>query len=104
MYSKGEYGAPQMDTNLGKAAEVKNVFLMYTGVSLMDEKHKDIDLSKGIGYYISNGKAVSVTFKKTAVNGMIKVYGEDGEEIKVNPGRSWFCVAPANYSSQLKLS
>lgn len=78
-YKKGEYGADHIDETTGKAIEVKNVFLMYTDVSLMaDGYHKEIDMSKGSGYYISNGILKKVTFKKPSVDDMIKVYDEDG--------------------------
>ncbi len=101
-YSKGQNGKPHMDTNKNSAIQTKNVFLMYANVGyLADNYHKEIDMTKGTGYYISNGKSIEVTFKKATINDAIKVYSADGAEIKVNAGKSYFCVVPNSQREKL---
>ncbi|MFZ2537600.1 MAG: DUF3048 domain-containing protein [Oscillospiraceae bacterium] len=101
-YSKGQNGKPHLDTNKNAAVQSTNVFLMYTDVGyLADNYHKEITMAKGTGYYISNGKAIDVTFKKASVDEAIKVYSADGVEIKVNVGKSYFCVVPNSQREKL---
>ena len=61
------------------------------------EKYLNIDLtSGGDGIYITNGKAIDVTWKKEGkeVDGLpTKVYDKKtGEEITYNKGKTWYCV------------
>lgn len=105
LYSKSQNGKPHLDTNKNAAVQSKNIFLMYTEVGFMaDDYHKEIEMSRGSGYYISNGKSIEVTFKKAAVGDTIKVYGADGTEIKVNAGKSYFCVIPNSQREKLVIS
>lgn len=104
LYKKGQYGTGHVDATTGNAVAVKNVFLMYTGVDTIDTKgHKDVELSAGSGYYLTNGKAIPVTFQKDGASGMIKVLSADGAEQTVNPGKSWFCVIPSGEQSKLSM-
>lgn len=105
LYKKGQYGGDHIDETTRKAVEVQNVFLMYTDVSLMpDGLHKEIDMSKGHGYYFTNGKMQPVTFQKTDEQSSIKVFAADGSECKVTPGQTWFCVIPSEFEKKLSIS
>lgn len=95
MYVKQQNGKPHLDENLGEACKVKNILVMYTDVPLMaDQKHKDVNLASGVGYYISEGKRIDVTFKKDSVDSYLKVFDKTGEELKLNVGNSWICISP----------
>lgn len=104
LYSKQQNGKLHIDTNKNEPIKCTNVFLMYTKVGyLPDNYHKEIDLSNGSGYYISNGKAIEVTFKKPSIGDTIKVYSKDGTEIKVNAGKSYFCIADNSQKGKLTI-
>ena len=46
----------------------------------------------GAGLFITNGKAVQVTWKKDSeTNGPTKYYYEDGTEIVLNQGKTYIC-------------
>lgn len=102
-YRKSEYGSEQIDLNTNLPVSVTNIFLMYSNVSMLDQVHKDIDLSKGTGYYITEGRAAEVTFKKESVQEPIRVFDQSGEEIQVNAGKSWFCIAPSSEKEKVFL-
>lgn len=92
-YTKTQSGSPHIDELTGEKLEFDNIFLMYTDISNMaDGYHKEIALENGEGYYISKGLAVKVSFKKDGINGKMQVLSEDGKEIAVNSGKSYFCV------------
>lgn len=105
LYKKGQYGGDHIDETTGEAVKVKNVFLMYTDVSLMsDGLHKEINLASGHGYYFTNGKMQKVTFRKADEQSSIKVLAADGSECKVTPGQTWFCVIPSEFEAKLNIS
>jgi len=105
LYSKGQFGQPHIDSATKKACAVKNVLIMFTSVGLLPNgKNKEVDLSNGTGYYISNGKRIEVQFKKAAVKNNLKVTDLSGKEIQLNAGQTWICVAPKEYKSNMILS
>lgn len=102
LYKKGQYGQPHMDTNKKAPAAVKNVLVMYTNVGLVpNSKNKEIDLSKGTGYYLSNGKRTEVKFSKPSVKDNLKVMDKDGKEITLNAGQTWVCISPDTYKNDI---
>lgn len=42
------------------------------------------------GYFATGGKAVPITWKKE--DGVTRYYGPDGQEIRLNPGKTWVCI------------
>lgn len=101
-YEKSFLKAPHIDENTNEAIAVKNVFLMYCNVSMMsDNYHREIDLASGKGYYLSNGKSIPVTYKKSAVNSLIEVFDETGKPLLVNAGNSYFGVIPSGEEKNL---
>lgn len=105
LYKKGQYGGDHIDETTGEAVRVKNVFLMYTDVSLMsDGLHKEINLASGHGYYFTNGKMQKVTFRKADEQSPVKVLAADGSECRVTPGQTWFCVIPSEFEAKLAIN
>ncbi len=101
LYRKSQYGGPHLDETTGKAVAVKNVFLLYTDVGLMaDGVHKEVNLSKGKGWYLSGGKGEEITFEKPGVTDKLKFYNAQGEELTVTPGSSWICIAPSGFQAK----
>lgn len=104
-YEQQEYGQNHIDENSGETFSAKNVFLMYTEVGMMaDNYHREVDLSKGEGYYISNGKAVKCSFKKPTVDDKITVYAPDGKELFVNAGNAYFAIIPKTEQSNIVIT
>ena len=46
----------------------------------------------GTGYYITNGKAIQITWEKPEEWGVTHYYDASGNEIDLNPGKTWICV------------
>jgi len=46
------------------------------------------------GYYISNGKAIPITWTKSSQSGLTKYYTLDGAELVVNPGKTYIALVP----------
>ena len=94
-YGKEQFGEAHLDANTGEAARVTNVFVMYTSCETMaDGVHKDIGLESGSGYYLSHGKLQEVVFQKNGPEEPMQVLDAQGNPVAVNPGKSWFSIAP----------
>ncbi len=55
----------------------------------------------GSGYYITNGKAIPVTWKKDSTNAPARYYDADGNEITMNQGKTWVCVVQDSMQTRL---
>lgn len=86
-------GSPFMGSN-GVQQSFTNLFVLYTSVTALNNepKLKSIDLSEGHGKYISNGTFEDITWKKGAGDDVLKFYNAQGDEVKLNIGRSYIAL------------
>ena len=59
------------------------------------------NLGSGTGYYITNGKAVSINWSKSARSAKTVYTTEDGSELKLNPGNTFIQIVPSSSSVTL---
>lgn len=102
-YEKGQFGQPQTDANTGEVLSVDNVFVLFTSiVSTNDDAGRmKVSLVGGQGYYIAKGNLTSITWTKGDSSFPFVLKGENGETLKVLPGRSWIAVVPVEKKSIL---
>lgn len=95
------------DGNNGKEMAVENVIVMYTPVSTLNtgKGHKEwnLELTKGEGFYVSNGVGQKISWSKGSKTGALKFYGVNGQELKVNSGQTWIGVVPEANRSLTKV-
>ena len=94
LYYRFQYGGEQTDGNTGDQLKYENVliqFAHYTSIDDHDRQQLDL-IGEGTGLYASNGVIVPVTWKKSSENAITKYYTEDGNELKLNPGKTWVTV------------
>ncbi len=85
---------PFMDSN-GTQQNFENIVILYTNISAIagDTKNRvDFDLSEGEGRYISNGSYEDISWKKGDSTDMLKLYDAEGEELKLNTGRTYIAI------------
>ena len=73
----------------------ENIVILYTNISAIsgDTKNRvDFDLSEGEGRYISNGSYEDISWKKGDSTDMLKLYDSEGEELKLNTGRTYIAI------------
>lgn len=95
LYHRYQSGAPEQSDE-GPLA-VKNVIIQYcqSGYYANTQyQNFNVETSEW-GYYATNGKAVPVSWKKE--KGVTRYYGPDGEEIRLNPGKTWVCILSTKY-------
>ncbi len=107
LYLKYEYGKEHIDGETGEQLKFKNVIIQladYTAYIRPDTGTPDPVLQEiqlygeGKGYYISDGKAVEITWKKKDANDKTRYYLSDGSQLKMNVGKTYIAVAPPSYN------
>lgn len=92
VYYRWQYGKPHMDEYYNVQLSFKNVIIMFAEYSTLSDGLRDINWDKGgAGYYITDGEYKAITWSKDA-NGIIKLYDENGKQLKMNPGKSFVTV------------
>lgn len=94
LYSKGEFGGPQIDLATGNAIKFTNVILIKTKVYQFDAVLKETDLISGKGYYISGGQWQPINWAKGKTADSFVFTDESGSELKVNVGKSYIGILP----------
>ncbi len=94
VYTMEHNGSPQMDGHTGEAAAFRNVFVLQTEVTWMDESKylRRVELEGGSGYYISMGSMQEIRWEKADDRSPIVYYAADGAELEVNPGNSYIAI------------
>ena len=57
----------------------------------------------GTGTYITSGKAIDVTWSKDDPWGVTKYRDSNGEEIKLNLGKTWVLIVLDNYADETEI-
>lgn len=92
-------GTERKDYFTGKKTKVKNVLVLLTTIGNMpNNKHKDISLDGGSGYYISNGKYQKISWSKGNASSPFVFTDANGNQLKMNAGKTWVCIASSSYS------
>lgn len=109
-YTRYQYGDTQIDFLTERPLKYDNIILQYCPWVNFDENgYLNIDvLSGGAGKFITNGKAINITWKKEGANpdeplseqnfGVTRYYDMEGNEITLNQGRTWVCIVQDTYS------
>ncbi|MEY8516074.1 DUF3048 domain-containing protein [Lachnospiraceae bacterium 29-84] len=102
LYYRYEFKDKHIDGANDQQLAVKNILVQYCAWSYKDENgYMDIDtVSGGDAIYITNGKMEKVTWKKEGENAPARYFAEDGEEITLNQGKTWVCIARDKYKDR----
>ena len=104
LYNKTQYGAPHTDANNGQQLTFKNIIIQYAYYEeiIGGSGCQDIMLNgEGKAIYITDGKAVNVTWKRADKTQQTKYYTEDGKQVKMNPGKTYIAVVPEDFDITL---
>lgn len=97
-YFKTHFGEPQMDGRTNTQLEFTNVFVLEADITAdPNGLHRQVDWTGGKGYYVSNGVVQKITWSKESEESRLKLFDENGKELVINRGKSYFAV---NYIGQ----
>ncbi len=96
-YTRLFNGTQRNDYYTKEATQVKNVFVLKTTIrtypNCPDNKHKEVMLNSGDGYYLVNGTYTPIKWSKGASTNSFVFTNADGSALTVNAGNSWVCIA-----------
>ena len=95
MYYRYQYGKEHIDDLDGEQLAVKNIIIQNTIGESRDAKDYKlfhvVDENK-TGYYITNGKAIEITWNKYVDWDKTRYFDKNGNEITLNEGKTWVCI------------
>lgn len=91
----------------GNNLTAKNIIVCYVrNYPLNDGQNKDrqeVDtVGSGKGYYITNGKAIEITWSKASRTAKTVYKDADGKELKINPGNLYIQIVPQTSAVTVK--
>lgn len=94
IYNRYYNGKEHNDETTKETLTATNIIIQEVAAKVIDDKLRlDMDtIGSGIGKYITCGGVIDITWKKGSYEGATKYYTEDGEELKLNPGKTWVQV------------
>jgi len=104
-YLRYAYGTAHVDQDNDQQVAVKNILVQYTTYKLESDKdNKDIKtVGTGTGVFITNGKAVNITWEKESYWENTHYYYENGEEIVLNQGKTWVAIVLPKLTGEITI-
>jgi hypothetical protein len=95
-YTYSEYGKTHKDAETNATMDFKNVILQDVTYHQYDKNGYLIYncIGLGEGWYITEGKAVPILWKKDSESGDTIYIGGTGEQIRMNPGKTYIALIP----------
>lgn len=104
LYGRSQFDTEHIDKATGVPLSFKNLIVQFVKESTIDKVgRQDMELSdaSGEGYYISDGKAAKITWKKNEADKMMEYYDESGSKLTVNTGKTYIALFPDNKVEQV---
>ena len=104
-YLKFLYGNAHVDKVSGEQLSFTNIIVQNTSWEYQpDNKYLKFHLVDNTmdGYYITGGKAIHITWEKTSDFEPTKYYDDNGNEIVLNPGKTFIAIAQEGRNVILK--
>ena len=91
----GDSDGPHVDLANNEQLAFKNILIQNTYYEVRDQKgylaFQCHDTTRD-GWFFTNGKGIHVTWEKTSDYGATRYYDDDGNEIKLNTGKTMVCI------------
>jgi uncharacterized protein YxeA len=98
LYYRYVNNKPHLDEASNIHLTAKNIIVQYCDKRTIDSVGRlEMDLvGEGKALYITNGKSMDVKWKKPSRKALTRFYDLSGNEIKFNPGITWYQIVPSN--------
>ncbi len=96
-YTRYAFDELHVDANTGEPLTFKNLLIQFVKEWDKDDNgYQTMSLAdaSGTGYYVSDGKAISITWEKKESTQFMRYYDGEGNELSMNPGKTYIAVVP----------
>ncbi len=84
---------PAVDENNGEQLAFENAVVLFTSITPYEGSYVPyVAYDGGEGYLFTNGHYEKITWDKAGDAELLKLYGADGEELLLNPGKTYLSV------------
>ncbi|MEG2597775.1 MAG: DUF3048 C-terminal domain-containing protein, partial [Oscillospiraceae bacterium] len=106
LYEKQRNGEKHIDGDTGEVLTFKNVLILYTDITSYNGEtyRRDVKLSSGDGYYVSNGGKTAIHWEKGASKNQFTFSLSEGGKLSVNKGKTYICIVDNGAQNQTKFS
>lgn len=106
LYYRYEFGKEQMDAATDTQLSVKNILIQVCEVEAYfdQQNHDRVDTTiegKGHGYYVTNGKAIEITWKCKEEGQITQYFDMEGNEIELNQGKTWIDIVDTDNADKI---
>lgn len=104
VYKRYVNGSEHIDMKTKKQYTFKNIIIAKMGFKMTDSNYYlDIqDVGSGSGYYITNGKAIEITWSKANRKSKMIYKDKNGKEINLNDGNTFIEFQPKDQKTTIK--
>ncbi|WP_097015795.1 DUF3048 domain-containing protein [Anaerocolumna aminovalerica] len=103
VYKRFQFDKEHTDYNTGKQLTFKNILVQFVkewDIDKNDYQTMDIEDSSGKGFYITNGKAVEISWTMKEANRSLEYFDASGKKLTINPGKTYIAVFPNDRTSK----
>ncbi|MGB4658497.1 MAG: DUF3048 domain-containing protein [Mobilitalea sp.] len=104
LYYRFQFNEKHKDSLTGDQLAFKNIIIQFVKEWDIDKngyQTMDIIDASGKGYYISNGAKINITWKKKEASSWMRYYNEAGEELTINPGKTYIALFPRDRTDDI---
>ncbi|MCI8464281.1 MAG: DUF3048 domain-containing protein [Lachnospiraceae bacterium] len=106
LYYRYQFEEPHVDVgNDDVQLTYKNIILQVCNYEhYFDTDYLNIFMQgEGVGQYITDGQVIPVTWRKDGEWGVTHYYDSEGNEIKLNQGRTWVCIVRTERANRVEI-
>lgn len=98
-YTRYQFGVLHTDPNNDQPLTFKNIIVQYAKHAPKSNEYITIELddTEGDGYYITNGVAIPIVWKRNEAPNECHYYDLEGNELLINVGKTYIAVYPDDY-------
>jgi len=98
-YTRYQFGVLHTDPNNDQPLTFKNIIVQYAKHAPKSNEYITIELddTEGDGYYITNGVAIPIVWKRNEAPNECRYYDLEGNELSINIGKTYIALYPDDY-------
>ena len=98
-YTRYQFGVLHQDANNDQPLVFKNIIIQYVKHTEISNGYLDLELEnvEGDGYYVTNGIAVPIVWKRNETANECHYYDQSGNRLEINVGKTYIAIYPDDY-------